>query len=265
MGNISSEITLAKKSPLNDALSNVIAEASAHHAFHELKVFGEKLQKKPLNSEELKTFFASLWGFFEAFPTGILALALRVTDDWAKRDPWDATAKGAYVLFADVDEFGLQEVNRKIHRSHHEMFKDFTGHLGVTTSDLQNASYLLPEGADLGKLVAKLYREESLAMGLGMHLASELIASIEFKYFLDGFQAHKEAYNFKSSNDPALTFFRIHTLVEPEHLARNCELIEEYLERNLIDMEERKKGAMKYLDGFEKVYAKFNSVLLTAH
>jgi pyrroloquinoline quinone (PQQ) biosynthesis protein C len=254
-----------KEYVFSKTLTTLIDEANSHSAFNELRTFGEALSEKPLNATELKIFFSSLWAFFEAFPSGILALALRVTDDWATRDPWNATAKGAYVLFADVDEYGLQEVNRKIHRSHHEMFKEFTTGLGVSPEDLVNPEYILPEGRKLGELVSKLYRRESLAKGLGMHLASELVASIEFKYFLNGFQQQRSAYGIASKNDPALTFFRIHTLVEPEHLARNCELIEMYLDNNLINIEDLKNGAQLYLDGFKEFYSKFNAILMKKH
>ncbi|UTH73658.1 iron-containing redox enzyme family protein [Chromobacterium sp. IIBBL 290-4] len=262
MANIIEEINLSKQTALNPALADLILQAGEHSAFQQLRSFGEKLKRQALDERELKVFFATLWGFFEAFPTGILALALRVTDDWSSRDPWEATAKGAYVLFADVDEFGLQEVNRKIHRSHHQMFMDFTEHLGVTRADMQNPALAMPEGAALGKLVARLYREAPLAHGLGMHLASELIASVEFMYFLAGFEAQAAAYGLSEPNHPALTFFRIHTLVEPEHLARNCELIEQYLDRKLIDISGLRQGIDEYFNGFEQVYRQFNSQLL---
>ena len=236
-------------------------ELSNHPALNELKIFGENLIKTPLNEKQLKIYFATMWAFFREIPTGILALALRVTDDWMNRDMWDATSKGAYILYADVDEFGLQAMHKKIYPSHHQLFSSLTNYLGVLPEDFTNKDYILSDGVNLGELTFQYYREESLAAGLGFHLASELTSSVEFTYFLDGFSKHREHYNLKSENDPVLTFFRVHTLVEPLHLKKSEEIINSYLNINPATLVEIKNGSIVFMNGFEQLFAALNQKL----
>ena len=55
------------------------------HAIRELYLFRDNLIKHALSKDLLTKFFASLWAFFREIPTGILSLALRLSDHWAKQ------------------------------------------------------------------------------------------------------------------------------------------------------------------------------------
>jgi hypothetical protein len=67
------------------------------------------LRKKPLDGAGLRLFFASTAEFFREVPGGILALALRLTDDWMPHARFGAVEKGAQILYSAVDEFGLHQ------------------------------------------------------------------------------------------------------------------------------------------------------------
>lgn len=59
------------------SISRIGERVSAHAAFGTLRVFGEEMSEKPLDAQQRKVLLASLWAFFEQFPTGILALTVR--------------------------------------------------------------------------------------------------------------------------------------------------------------------------------------------
>jgi hypothetical protein len=119
--------------PMADAIE---AEIARHVAMRELSDFGASLLARPLSLRENILFFATMRAFFQEIPGGILALALRVTDDWNRLDPYEGTAKGAFILLADVEEFGLHGQNKALPPTHHQHLRTLTGHLGITLSDL---------------------------------------------------------------------------------------------------------------------------------
>jgi len=242
-------------------IASIGDSVGSHRVFGRLLEFGREMKARPLDAQQRRTLLASLWTFFEQFPTGILALTVRACDEWARRDPWSATSMGANVLFADVDEFGLNNVADRIYPSHHQMFLEFANHLGVKREDLLSTKNVVHGAYTLAKLVHELYRHAPLGNGLGMHFASELVASVEFQALFDGFRTHKQAYGFSSDEDEALTFIRIHTTVEPKHLGQNCELIKTGLQEGMIRSDDVVSAAVKYLDQFDLVYQELNHTL----
>jgi hypothetical protein len=246
---------------LQPALNELQAEINRHPALKALEAFGKNLKNKALDPIGLKTYFATMWAFFKEIPVGILTLASRVIDDWMAHNIWEGTAKGAHILFADVDEFGLQISHKKILPTHHQLFKELTQHVGVQVTDLMNDQYILKEGVELGKQTYKFYRKEPISAGLGFHFSSELSSSIEFIYFLEGFTKHKEVYQLQSDNDPVLTFFRVHTAVEPMHLAQSQEVIQSYITRESSFIHEIRRGAHAFMDGFEALFFALNKTL----
>jgi hypothetical protein len=236
-------------------------EIKDHVALKELRELGRLLVANPLDAHGLKTFFATMRAFFDDLPTGILALALRVSDDWARHDPYEATAKGAYILFADVDEYGLHEQHAGLLPTHHQLFRDLTGHLGVTLEDLASRHHILPSGSDLGALTTEYYRHRPIPEGLGFHLASETTSQREFGYFLRGFQEHEAHYGLTGENDPVLDFFRVHAAVEPAHKSRGRELIEIYAARELGIVPAVRAGALAFMDGFATLFRDLNDTI----
>ena len=233
-------------------------EVRAHNALKELEKFGNNIYERGMTSDEVKCYFATMWTFFREIPNGILSLALKVSDDWMTVDEWGGTRKGAHILFADVDEFGLQTLHKKFQPTHHELFKEMVNFLDVQDTDFQNPKYVMDAGRDMGKITKDYYRKRSIGCGLGFHLASELSSSIEFKYFLDGFSRHRDHYGIKSDNDTILTFFRIHTLVEPMHLAQSEEIICYHIGRNPESLADVEQGAVAFMTGFEKLFSELN-------
>jgi len=234
-------------------------EIRAHEAMAELASFGTTLLRTPLDADGLRTFFASMGAFFWDIPTGILALALRVSDDWAVRERYDATAMGAYILFADVDEFGLHAQHKGLLPTHHQLFRDLTGHLGITMEDLRDPRYVAPEGEALGRRTTEFYRHQPIGYALGFHLASETTSNREFNFFLDGFRAHANHYGLRADDDPVLDFFVVHTIVEPMHKSRARELIEIYAQHDPAILTEVRAGAMAFMDGFADLFRAVNA------
>ncbi len=227
----------------------------------ELDKFGHSLMEKPLSIEAQKIFFATMRDFFKEVPGGILGLALQVNDEWEKIEPYEATHKASYILFADVDELGLQEQHKGILPSHHQLFRDLCGHLGISEKDLGNKKNILEEGTKLGIETYKYYREKGVAKGLGFHLSSETTSNKEFNHFLNGFKKYKQHYKIKDDKDPVLDFFAVHTIVEPLHKANGKIMMGIYLKKNPQKMKEIREGALEFMDGFYELFKALNNRL----
>jgi hypothetical protein len=232
-----------------------------HAAMRELADFGQLLAARPLDPAGLKTFFATMGAFFRNIPTGIMALALRVCDEEIARDRYNATSVGAYLLFADVDEFGLQDLRSGLQPTHHQLFRELTHHLQVSDADMDDRRFALPAGRNLGALSAEYYRNRTVAEGLGFHLSSEETSAREFTLFLRGFVEFKSTYGFQDADDPKLAFFKIHTLVEPQHKHLARSLIEHHLRRDPALLPGIEQGAMAFLDGFEDLFRSLREAL----
>lgn len=234
----------------------------AHVALKELSDFGQLLASRALDARELKTFFATMGAFFKPVPTGILALALKVTDDFLDRgDRYGATAMGAHILYADVDEFGLHDLRNGLRGTHHQLFQQLTSHLGVTEQEMEDPRYCLPAGRKLGDATTEYYRHRSIGEALGFHLSSELTSSAEFVYFLNGFVAHKEHYRIKGEDDPVVHFFQVHTVVEPMHKSLGRTMIEIYAALDPATLKQVEAGAVAFMDGFAELFRALNQAL----
>ncbi len=242
-----------------DILKQQLESAVKNHwGFSELNRFGENFKSRPLSDEEIKIFFATLTAFVGDIPGGILSLALRVTDHWMGIDPLNATHKGASVLFAAVDEYGLHEMEAGVQRTHHQLFIDVAEHWKLTGEDLLSPSNVLPEGASFGKRTADYYRFRSIPTSLGFHYASEATSSIEFEHYLTGFQRHSKHYNVTGDNDPALFFFVIHTEVETSHRDMAVEMIKACGEDASV-FQEAINGVEGFMDGYGSFFRALNN------
>jgi hypothetical protein len=234
-------------------------EIESHPGMSELYLFGENFKKKSLSQEELKIFFSTLWPFYKETPSGILDLALRLSDFWRNIDPWEANAMAALLLYANVDEFGLHNIRKSIQPTHHQLFKDTACHFGVSTDDMCSSQYLLREGDYLAEISYEYYRKKNIATSLGFHLASELTSGPEFKCFLDGILVHKNKYKVKSKKDKSLMHFYVHTLVEPEHLKHSETIIYSFCKKEPTAFQEMTTGALAYMDAYYTLFKTMNS------
>jgi hypothetical protein len=235
-----------------DSIARLI---DAHHGMFALKRFGEQLRKRPLDPASLQTFFASTAEFFREVPGGILALALRITDDWMPHERFQAVEKGAQILYSAVDEFGLHQLRRGVQASHHAFFLETAAAFGITRSALDDATAITQAAREMAALTALFYRRRPIGESLGFHLASELTSDVEFTLCLEGLQAHAACYGLSGREDPKLGFYLIHTQVEPMHGASSRTAVRDYLARRPDSTNEVVAGADAFMDGYGRFFA----------
>lgn len=240
-------------------LKELKQQIESHRGMCELATFGANLQKRALTFDELKIFMATLWPFYRETPSGILDLALRISDFWKTIDPWEANAIAAHLLYADVDEFGLHDIHNKIYPTHHQLFKNTAKHFNISNEDLVSVNNILNAGVEMGKISYEYYRIKSIPLGLGFHLSSELTSLAEFTYFLNGIISHKHSYNVESENDESMTLFRVHTIVEQMHLDHSEQIINAFCRVVPEAFEEIQSGAEMYMTSYQKLFKSLNS------
>jgi hypothetical protein len=232
----------------------VAARIESHPGMFALKRFGEQLRKRPLDPAARRIFFASTAEFFREVPGGILALALRLTDDWAPHDRFGAVEKGAQILYSAVDEFGLHELEHGVQASHHAFFLETASAFGLTRAELEDPAYVTQPAREMAALTALFYRRRPIGESLGFHLASELTSDVEFTLCLAGFQAHPAAYGLTGPQDPKLGFYLIHTEVEPMHGASSRAAVRDYLRRRPNCADELAAGADAFMDCYGRLF-----------
>ncbi|MBW8833335.1 MAG: hypothetical protein JF606_28960 [Burkholderiales bacterium] len=232
-----------------------------HDAFVQMDRFGRLARSRPMTALEREKFLASLWVFFEEVPTGILALGLNICDVHRLTDPWQATELAAKVLTANVDEFGLRKAGDQ---THHQLFIALANRLGLTATQLRQSRHIFASAYRLACTTRNYYRSPDILLGIGLHLASELTSSVEFGHFDAAFRTHACEYGIEidSGQDPFF-FFRIHTLVEPEHYASAVELAVQVAGQVSDDalLSRLISGATAFLDDFSALFEDFNEML----
>lgn len=219
-----------------------------------LRRFGDQMRRRPLDPAALRVFFASTGEFFREVPGGILALALRLTDDWMPQDRFGAVEKGAQILYSAVDEFGLHQLRRGVQASHHAFFLETAAAFGVSRAELEEPAAITPEAREMAALTALFYRRRPIGESLGFHLASELTSDVEFTLCLEGFQAHAAEYGLAGADDPKLGFYLIHTQVEPMHGSSSRTAVRDYLQRRPDRAGEIAAGADAFMDGYGRFF-----------
>ena len=233
----------------------VAVRIESHPGMFALKGFGEQLRKRPLDPAALRLFFASTAEFFREVPGGILALALRLTDDWMPHDRFGAVEKGAQILYSAVDEFGLHQLRRGVQASHHAFFLETAAAFGITRAALEDPAAITPVAREMAALTALFYRRRPVGESLGFHLASELTSDVEFTLCLEGFRAHPDAYGLAGADDPKLGFYLIHTQVEPMHGSSSRTAVRDYLQRKPDCAGEIASGVEAFMDCYGRFFA----------
>jgi hypothetical protein len=226
-----------------------------------LRCFGEQLRKKPLDGAGLRLFFASTAEFFREVPGGILALALRLTDDWMPHERFGAVEKGAQILYSAVDEFGLHQLRRGVQASHHAFFLETAAAFGVTRAALDDPVSIPQAAREMAALTALFYRRRPLGESLGFHLASELTSDVEFTLCLEGLQTHATHYGLGGPDDPKLGFYFIHTEVEPMHGSSSRTAVRDYLTRRPDCAGAVAAGADAFMDGYGCFFATLTELI----
>lgn len=239
---------------LKQELDSLAAEIAAHSGMAALRDFGIALRARPLDRAGLAILFASTGEFFKEIPSGILALGLRLCDEYRATDRFGAVRKAAEVLYSAVDEFGLHDLSGGIQDSHHQLFRISAEAWGLAEAELTDPANILPEACAMADLTYRGYREGSIAASLGFHLASELTSDVEFNLCYEGLLAFPEAYRLDGRKDSKLEFYRIHTLVEPMHGATSRRAIADYLAKDDRAWSEIREGAIAFMVGYGRLF-----------
>jgi len=242
--------------PLSPARATeaVARRIAVHPGMASLRLFGERLRAKPLDRAELAMMFASTAEFFREIPGGILALALRLTDDWMPFRRFGAVSEGAQILYSAVDEFGLHQLRRGVQQSHHQYFLSMIEGFGYGENDLLEPANVTDAASEMAALTNLFYRHRSIGESLGFHLASELTSDIEFSLCLEGLQAFPREYSLTGPEDDRLGFYLIHTQVEPMHGASGQTAVERYLSRRPGTADEVRAGADAFMTGYGRFF-----------
>jgi hypothetical protein len=104
-----------------DEITDLKTQVFTHPSVKILEDFGAKLQQQRLDREQIKVLLASEGMFVLEVPPGVLSLASRVTDECFAHKPFSATGLAARILFAAVDEYGLNDMEHGLLPSHHQL------------------------------------------------------------------------------------------------------------------------------------------------
>jgi hypothetical protein len=232
-----------------------------HPAVKILNHFGENLRSRPLSDEQMRTLLASEGMFVLEVPPGIVRLASRMTDDWFVKEPFGATGRAARVLFAAVDEYGLNDMETGLLPSHHQLYLNMATHWGMTEADLTDSRYIVPTAYEFGAVIREFYRERPIIEGLGFHVANEATAPLDFGVFLRTFQEYREFYGFKAENDPILNFLLVHEDVEVSHREMGVETVQLYTGGRPDLVEQARRGVMAYMECYGRFFTELNEAI----
>lgn len=232
-------------------------EVFSHPAVKILEEFGENLKSRPLTRDEVRILLASEGVFVLEVPPGVLALSSRLTDEWFRIDPFQATGRAARVLFAAIDEYGLNAMDSGLLPSHHQLYADMAAHWGITSKELVDDRYVVPTAHEFGWVIRDYYRKQPLIEALGFHVANEATAPLDFGVFLKTFQTHREFYGLKE-NDSVLNFLLIHEDVEVSHREMGVENVQLYTEGRPELVAQARVGVLAYMDIYGRFFAQLN-------
>ncbi|HET6161796.1 MAG TPA: iron-containing redox enzyme family protein [Dongiaceae bacterium] len=245
-------------SPAIEGLKDVVF---SHPAVKTLEAFGENLASRPLTRDEVRILLASEGLFVLEVPPGVLALSSRITDECFEIDPFQATGRAARVLFAAIDEYGLNAMENGLLPSHHQLYADMAAHWGISAHELLDARYCVPTGREFGKIIRRYYREAPIVEALGFHVANEATAPLDFGVFLKTFQTHREFYGLKAENDSVLNFLLVHDDVEVSHREMGVEMVQLYTEGDPEMIERAQKGVLDYMDIYGRFFAELSDAM----
>jgi hypothetical protein len=235
-----------------------------HESMHLLETtFGDSLKRAPLPKEQLKTFLACHIAGVRDVPTSILNLALRLSHECMKYDYFGGHAIAARTLFAAVHEYGLQNTETGIAKTHFELYRDAIHSFGFTEHEILNDKRIFPESFEFSAYNERIAQSGAIATALGCHLALEEAADREFLLLWEGFAAHWQAYGLKGLDDPALGFYHIHIVQEPLHGEMSFEAMSRYLQLVPGDKDQILAGVNEYLDMYTKWLTAFRRTFFT--
>jgi hypothetical protein len=209
-------------------LQQVVRE---HEAMEVLEAtFGARLKRAPLDRETLEWFLACHVASVRSVPTYILALAMRISNELLPHDYFNAHAVAARTLFAASHEYGLANTELGITQTHFQLYRDGLRSWGFDESKILRHPGIFPECAEINAYIDEVALHRPLAATLACHFALEEVADREFVLLWEGFSTHWQAYGLRGPDDPALSFYQIHTVQEPLHGEYGLEALTMYLQ-----------------------------------
>lgn len=216
--------------PLASRLTRTIHE---HEGWAVLEEYGRSLKRRAMPRDLLRFHHACQVATVNEVPPGILALALRVTDDWEKRDHFGSLGIAARTLLAGLHEYGLHAPETiGLAPTHFDLLRDALRSWGFDELEILHATDVIPEAHALARHCHRFFRHDPVPSAIGAHMALEVTADREWYLCWEGFSLHWEAYGLKGPDDPALRFYHIHTEQEPEHVERSSEVVDAYVAAN---------------------------------
>ena len=242
-------------------IESLKTDVFSHPAVEILNSFGENLKSRPLSDEEMRILLASEGMFVLEVPPGIVRLASRMTDDWFAKEPFAATGRAARVLFAAVDEYGLNDMETGLLPSHHQLYLNMATHWGMSAADLTNDRYIVPTAHEFAAVIRDFYRERPIIEGLGFHVANEATAPLDFGVFLLTFQEYRDHYGFKAENDPILNLLLVHEDVEVSHREMGVETVQLYTGGRADLVEQARRGVTAYMECYGRFFTELNDAI----
>jgi len=226
-------------------LKQVVIE---HEAMKLLEAtFGEGLKRAPFGRDKLQWFLACHVASVRAVPTSILTLALRISNELLQHDYFNAHAVAARTLFAAAHEYGLGNTELGITPTHFQLYRDGLRSWGFDEHDIVHDRRIFPECAEITAYIDDVAMRRPIAQALACHFALEEVADREFVLLWEGFSRHWRAYGLTGVDDPALSFYQIHTIQEPLHGAYGLEALTMYLEHVPTDESVLVQGVVEWM------------------
>jgi hypothetical protein len=258
---IGEQAFLHEKLTLAPEIEALRTRATSHPGLKHLRAFADNLLLRPLTRDEIRLMFASEGAFVLQIPPGILRLASRLTDEWLTVRPFKALGRAARVLFAAVDEYGLNQIETGLLPSHHQLYLDIVAHWGITEAELVDPNNSVPEGRRFGATIAEYYRNRPIIESVGFHIANEATAPLDFGVYVRALRKFQKEYGIKGDSDPILNFFIVHDDVESSHCDMGVELAQIYTQCDPEMIAQVAKGVDAFMDGYCAYFEQINETL----
>jgi pyrroloquinoline quinone (PQQ) biosynthesis protein C len=250
--------------PVCEAVEALKTDVFSHLAVKVLEAFGENLRSRALTRDEVRLLLASEGLFVLEVPPGVVSLASRLTDEWFEIDAFESTGRAARILYAAVDEYGLNAMDHGLLPSHHQLYVDMAAHWNISKEELLDDRYIVPAGREFARIIRQYYRKEPIVEALGFHVANEATAPLDFGVFLKTFQANRAAYGLAAENDPVLNFLLVHDDVEVSHREMGVEMVQLYTEGRPDLVARARQGVLAYMEIYGRFFAELNEAMFGA-
>ncbi|MEO8702171.1 MAG: iron-containing redox enzyme family protein [Kofleriaceae bacterium] len=246
-----------------EALSRKLQQVvTGHEAMGVLEAtFGERLKRAPLARDTLQWFLACHVASVRSVPTSILTLSTRISSELLPHDYFNAHAVAARTLFAAAHEYGLANTEQGITQTHFQLYRDGLRSWGFDENEILADRRVFPECAEINAFTDDVAAHWPVAKALACHFALEEVADREFVLLWEGFAQHWQAYGLTGTDDPALSFYQIHTVQEPLHGEYGLEALRMYLQHVPTDESLLVDGVaewmaiyLRWLKAFERAF-----------